>query len=43
VVPPQDYELMRKAGVAAIYGPGTNILEAAREVLGLIRRLRKAA
>jgi methylmalonyl-CoA mutase len=43
VVPPQDYELMRKAGVAAIYGPGTNILEAAREVLGLIRRVRKAA
>ncbi len=43
VVPPHDYELMRKAGVAAIYGPGTNILEAAREVLGLIRRLRKAA
>jgi len=43
VVPPQDYEMMRKAGVAAIYGPGTNILEAAREVLGLIRRVRKAA
>ena len=43
VVPPQDYELMHKAGVAAIYGPGTNILEAAREVLGLIRRVRKAA
>jgi methylmalonyl-CoA mutase len=43
VVPPQDYDLMKKAGVAAIYGPGTNILEAAREVLGLIKRLRKAA
>jgi methylmalonyl-CoA mutase len=43
VVPPQDHEAMRKAGVAAIYGPGTNILEAAREVLGLIKRLRKAA
>jgi len=43
VIPPQDYEMMKKAGVAAIYGPGTNILEAAREVLGLIRRLRKAA
>ena len=43
VVPPQDYEAMKKAGVAAIYGPGTNILEAAREVLGLIGRVRKAA
>ena len=43
VVPPQDYETMKKAGVAAIYGPGTNILDAAREVLGLIKRLRKAA
>jgi methylmalonyl-CoA mutase len=43
VVPPQDYDAMKKAGVAAIYGPGTNILEAAREVLGLIKRLKKAA
>ncbi|MCW5774200.1 MAG: cobalamin-dependent protein, partial [Rhodospirillaceae bacterium] len=43
VVPPQDYETMKKAGVAAIYGPGTNILAAAREVLGLIKGLRKAA
>jgi methylmalonyl-CoA mutase len=43
VVPPQDYDAMKKAGVAAIYGPGTNILEAAREVLGLIGRVRKAA
>ncbi len=43
VVPPQDYDAMKKAGVAAIYGPGTNILEAAREVLSLIGRVRKAA
>ena len=43
VVPPQDYDAMKKAGVAAIYGPGTNILEAAREVLGLIGRVKKAA
>ena len=43
VIPPQDYEFLKKAGVAAIYGPGTNIPEAAREVLGLIRGLRKAA
>jgi methylmalonyl-CoA mutase len=43
VVPPRDYEFLRHAGVAAIYGPGTNIPLAAREVLSLIRRQRKAA
>ncbi len=43
VVPPQDYDMLKKAGVAAIYGPGTNIVEAAGEVIGLIRRKRKAA
>jgi methylmalonyl-CoA mutase cobalamin-binding subunit len=30
------------AGVAAIYGPGTNIPKAVREVLGLVRKVRKA-
>ncbi len=37
VIPPQDYETMLGFGVAAIFGPGTNILLAAKEVLGLIR------
>jgi len=37
VIPQQDYEALRAAGVAAIFGPGTNIPEAARSVLGLIR------
>jgi methylmalonyl-CoA mutase len=42
VIPQQDYEALRTAGVAAIFGPGTNIPDAARSVLGLIRaRLRK--
>ncbi len=42
VVPPQDYDVLREAGVAAIFGPGTHIPDAARSVLGLIRaRLRK--
>ena len=36
VVPPQDYEALKQAGVAAIYPPGTNIPEAAREILTLI-------
>jgi methylmalonyl-CoA mutase len=43
VIPPQDYEFLQKAGVAAIYGPGTNIPLAASEILGFIRRRRKAA
>ena len=37
VIPPQDYDMLYAAGVSAIYGPGTNIVEAAREVLDKIR------
>ena len=40
VIPAQDYEALRAAGVAAIFGPGTNIPDAARSVLGLIRARR---
>jgi len=36
VIPPQDYDFLRQAGVAAIFGPGTNILEAAGKVLDLL-------
>ena len=43
VIPAQDYETLRNAGVAAIFGPGTNIPKAAAEILGLIHRRRKAA
>jgi methylmalonyl-CoA mutase len=42
-IPPQDYDFLLRAGVAAIYGPGTNIPRAASEILGLIRRQRRAA
>ncbi len=41
VIPPQDYDEMLGFGVSAIYGPGTNILLAAHEVLGMIRERRK--
>ena len=41
VVPVQDYEALRTAGVAAIYGPGTHIPTAAREILGIIREQHK--
>ncbi len=37
VIPQQDYSFLRDAGVSAIFGPGTNIPAAAREILGLIR------
>jgi methylmalonyl-CoA mutase len=37
VIPAQDYAFLRTAGVAAIFGPGTNIPDAAREVLKVIR------
>jgi len=33
VVPPQDYAFLRQAGAAAIFGPGTRIVEAAGELL----------
>ncbi len=38
VIPPQDYNYLKQHGVKAVFGPGTNIPKAAREVLGLIRR-----
>jgi methylmalonyl-CoA mutase len=40
VIPEQDHTGLKAAGVRAIFGPGTNIPAAAREVLGLIRRMR---
>jgi methylmalonyl-CoA mutase len=36
VIPPQDYQELFDAGVAAIYGPGTNIPKAAAEVIALL-------
>ncbi len=36
VIPRQDYDFLRERGVAAIFGPGTNVLEAARAVLDLV-------
>ncbi|AYF01351.1 methylmalonyl-CoA mutase [Paracoccus yeei] len=42
VIPQQDYDFLKKAGVKAIFGPGTNIPSAARDILGLIRAARTA-
>jgi methylmalonyl-CoA mutase len=36
VIPPEDYAFLRAAGVAEIFGPGTNVLEAAFAVLNQV-------
>jgi len=36
VIPPQDYEFLYKAGVNAVFGPGTRIPAAAMDVLDAI-------
>ncbi|OQV17420.1 Methylmalonyl-CoA mutase, mitochondrial [Hypsibius exemplaris] len=38
VIPPQDYDFLYKAGATAIFGPGTPIPKAAKEVLECIRK-----
>ena len=43
VIPEQDYDYLYKSGASAIFGPGTKILEAAKDVIRLIREKRKAA
>ena len=40
VIPHQDYEFLYKAGVKAIFGPGTNIPEAAKKILDIVRETR---
>jgi len=41
VVPPQDYQFLFDHGVAAVFGPGTIISEAASEILNIMIRIRK--
>jgi methylmalonyl-CoA mutase len=36
VIPPQDYQMLRDAGVVGIYGPGSNIVECAADILRLL-------
>ncbi len=42
VIPHQDYEFLYNAGVKAIFGPGTNIPDAAQDILRIIRETRKS-
>ncbi|MEY4619884.1 MAG: methylmalonyl-CoA mutase, partial [Pseudomonadota bacterium] len=36
VIPPKDYDYLREAGVQGIYGPGSNVVECAADVLTLL-------
>ena len=36
VIPPQDYDFLFKAGVAAVFGPGTVISESAIKMMELL-------
>jgi methylmalonyl-CoA mutase len=36
VIPPQDYQFLYDAGVAAIFGPGTSVSKAARQILEIL-------
>jgi methylmalonyl-CoA mutase len=43
VIPQQDYDFLTSAGVSAIFGPGTNIPDAAGKILALLRKKGQAA
>ena len=43
VIPQQDYDFLYQSGVAAVYGPGTNIPKAAGEILALLKQKSAAA
>lgn len=39
VIPPQDYQFLYDTGVAAIFGPGTSVSKAARQILELLLKI----
>ena len=43
VIPEQDHAALEAAGVAAIFGPGTNVLDAGARVLDLVTGKRRNA
>lgn len=43
VIPRQDYQFLLDCGVAAVFGPGTNVLDAARAILDLMEGRRRNA
>ena len=36
VIPPQDYDFLKQAGVAAVFGPGTVVAQAAQRLLAVL-------
>jgi methylmalonyl-CoA mutase len=38
VIPQEDYEFLKQAGVSAIFGPGTKIPDAVDQVLSLLEK-----
>jgi len=36
VIPPQDYQFLYDAGVVAIFGPGTSVARAAKQILEIL-------
>jgi methylmalonyl-CoA mutase len=42
VIPASDYDFLKSKGVAAVFGPGSNIPRAASEILSLVRQRRAA-
>ena len=43
VIPQRDYDYLHQQGVAAVFGPGTNIPDAAAQILSLLTKARPAA
>jgi methylmalonyl-CoA mutase len=43
VIPRQDYQYLLDKGIAAVFGPGTNVLDSARAVLDLMEGKRRNA
>lgn len=39
VIPPKDYKFLFKAGVSAIFGPGTPVVKAAKQILEILLRV----
>lgn len=39
VIPPQDYKFLYESGVAAIFGPGTSVSKAARQILQILMEI----
>jgi methylmalonyl-CoA mutase len=38
IIPPKDYDMMRQAGAACIFGPGTPVTESANQVLNALEK-----